>query len=349
MVLTPGTLGGARVARAPALGDLGARLEPTTRYAASQDGTRIAWSSTGSGSPAVVLTDGIGCAGFIWSRLAPRLARDRRVLHWNYRGHGRSASPADPARTTVGDCVADLFAVMDAAGERRAVLAGHSMGVQVVLEAHRLAPERVSGLVLACGAPGRVLDTFHDSTFLRTAFPYARALVDRWPRVARTAFRALLTTDVAVEYALAFEVNRALVRREDLARYFADLSQVDPALFVRLLASAAEHDAAGHLPAVRVPTLVVAGERDGFTPLHLSQKMNRAIPGSELLVLPGGTHVGPLEHPDLVAERVRAFLAALGRPRRRRRAARRAAPVRPATARTGARPGKAPRRRRGGR
>ena len=314
-------------------------MRRTRRHATAPDGTRLAWSSAGAGSPAVLLTDGIGCAGYIWRRLAPALARERRVLHWNYRGHGESDPPADPERTTLADCARDLLAVLDAAGEERAVLAGHSMGVQVVLEAHRLAPERVAGLVLLCGAPGRLLDTFHDSKVLRTVLPYARMVVDRWPTAARTAFRALVTADVAVDYALAFEVNRALMQREDLLPYFADLSRVDPALFVRLLASAAEHDATAHLPDVRVPTLVVAGVRDSFTPMHLSVAMHEAIPGSELLVLPGGTHVAPLEHPALVEERVRRFLAAhaparapcRARRRRGRRAARRA-PASPAAA-----------------
>jgi pimeloyl-ACP methyl ester carboxylesterase len=278
------------------------------RHVIAPDGTRIAWSSAGAGAPPILLTDGIGCAGFIWSRLAPALARRRRVLHWNYRGHGESMPPEDPERSTVDDCVSDLFAVLDAAGEERAVLAGHSMGVQVVLEAHRRAPGRVAGLVLVCGAPGRLLDTFHDSPVLRKALPWIRAAMDRWPAVARSAFRTLVTADVAMDYALAFEVNRALVRRDDLIPYFRDLSRVDPAVFVRLLASAAEHDATDHLPEIRVPALVVAGMRDGFTPLHLSSKMHESIPGSELLVLPGGTHVAPLEHPDLVEQRVSRFL-----------------------------------------
>jgi pimeloyl-ACP methyl ester carboxylesterase len=278
------------------------------RNAIARDGTRIAWATAGSGAPPVLLTDGIGCAGFIWRRLAPALARRRRVLHWNYRGHGASDPPKDPERSTVDDCVSDLFTVLDAAGEQRAVLAGHSMGVQIVLEAHRRAPERVAALLLVCGAPGRLLDTFHDTPVLRKLLPWIRNAMDRWPALARSAFRALVTADVAMDYALAFEVNRALVRRADLVPYFRDLSRVDPAVFVRLLASAAEHDATDHLPEIRVPTLVVAGVRDGFTPMHLSAKMHEAIPGSALLVLPGGTHVGPLEHPDLVEEHVTRFL-----------------------------------------
>lgn len=278
------------------------------RQAVAPDGTRIAWTSAGEGAPPVLLTDGIGCAGFVWARLAPALAGDRRVLHWNYRGHGASEAPRDPARATISACASDLLAVLDAAGEERTVLAGHSMGVQVVLEAHRRAPARVAGLLLVCGAPGRVLDTFHDTSVLRTALPWARLVLDRWPAATRAAFQALVTADVAVDWALAFEVNRALLHRDDLVPYFRDLSRIDPDLFLRLLSSAAEHDATPHLSEVRVPTLVVAGDRDSFTPMRLSVKMHEAIRGSELLVLPGGTHVAPLEHPELVEARVRSFL-----------------------------------------
>ncbi len=293
------------------------------RFAIARDGTRIAWTSAGTGDPPIVLTDGIGCAGFIWRQLSPALARDRRVIHWNYRGHGASGAPRDPERMTLQECARDLVSVLDAARIDRAVLAGHSMGVQVVLDAWRRAPGRVAGLVLVCGAPGRLLDTFHESTALRTALPWARKLVDRWPEVVRAGFRALVTADVALDYALAFEVNRALLHRNDLLPYFEDLSKVDPTLFVRLLASAADHDATPWLPDIKVPTLVVAGARDAFTPMRLSVAMSQAIRGSDLLVLPGGTHVGPLEQPDVLAARVRAFLSARVPVERRRAAARR--------------------------
>jgi pimeloyl-ACP methyl ester carboxylesterase len=312
-------------------------MPSAVRYARAPDGTRLAWTSAGTGAPPVLLTDGIGCAGYIWRRLAPALARDRRVLHWNYRGHGRSGPALDASGATIERCVDDLFAVLDAAGEERAVLAGHSMGVQVVLEAHRRAPERVAALVLVCGAPGRLIDTFHDSPILKTVFPWARAVVERWPRLVATGFRATVSSEVAMQYALAFEVNRALVRREDLRRYFDDLACIDPGFFVRLLESAAAHDVTSHLPSIRVPSLVVAGERDGFTPVRLSVAMHEAIPGSELLLLPAGTHVGPLEYPTLVAKRVRAFLSARCPVRRRVRPRVRAARTAPPRRRRAAR------------
>jgi pimeloyl-ACP methyl ester carboxylesterase len=310
-------------------------MPSTPRTLRAPDGARIAWSTTGRGDPPVLLTDGIGCAGYVWRRLAPALAgAGRRVLHWNYAGHGRSDPPRELSGATVGRCADDLLAVLDAARAGRAVLVGHSMGVQVVLEAHRRAPGRVAALVLVCGAPGRILRTFHDSPVLEAVFPWARAAFERWPKLGASIFRAVVSSDVAMQYALAFEVNRSLVQREDLEAYFDDLSHVDPAVFVRLLESAAAHDATPDLPSVAVPTLIFAGERDGFTPMHLSTAMHQAIPGSELVVLPGGTHVGPLEHPALVEERLLEFLRTraprrTARPRRRKPAARRTRSARP--------------------
>jgi pimeloyl-ACP methyl ester carboxylesterase len=283
-------------------------MQRSEHYATARDGTRLLWTDAGGGpGPAAVLCDGLGCAGYIWRFLEPELARSRRTLHWNYRGHGRSERPVDPERVSIAECVDDLVAVLDDAGERRAVLIGHSMGVQVALEAHRRAPERVAGLVLVCGAPGKPLDTFHDLPLLAAAFPYAREAAERFPAVARLLFRSVIPTDFALKLAMAFEVNSNAVAREDLARYLADLADVDANLFIRLASSAGQHDASDHLPAVAVPTLILAGEKDTFTPMWLSVKMHAAIPGSELLVLPGGTHVGPLEHPELVALRLEKY------------------------------------------
>ncbi|HYG66818.1 MAG TPA: alpha/beta hydrolase [Anaeromyxobacteraceae bacterium] len=302
-------------------------MDRMEHHAAGTDGTRLWWSEAGAGAPAVLLLDGIGCAGYVWRRLEPALAERTRVLHAQYRGHGASAAPKDPARVGMDDLVSDVLAVLDAAGERRAVLVGHSMGVQVALETHRRAPRRVAGLALLCGAPGHPIDTFHDSPVLRLAFPWARAVAESRPELARAFFRNVVPTELALELALAFEVNRALAPREDLERYLRDLSNVDPLLFLRMLTSAADQDASDHLPNVRVPTLVVAGERDTFTPMRLSVAMHAAIPGSRLVVVKDGTHVAPLERPDVVDAAVTALVAEVAA-----KGARRAKPPRPRAA-----------------
>jgi pimeloyl-ACP methyl ester carboxylesterase len=311
-------------------------MDRTEQHATGLDGTRIWWSSAGAGRPAAVLMDGIGCAGYVWRPLEAELARERRVIHFNYRGHGRSGPPADPERMTVEDAVQDLQCVVDAARERKVVLVGHSMGVQIALEAYRRRPGRVAALVLLFGAPGRLLDTFHGSDVVYRLFPWGRDLVLRWPDVARRLLQAVVPTDLALRYALRFEVDGARVEPADIVRYLEDLSRVEPAHFVRMLDSAANHDASAVLPHVAVPTLVVAGERDTFTPLRLSEAMAHAIPGAELLVVRGGTHVGPLEQPELVNGRVREFLARHAPVRTPRRAAARpaTAPRRPRAARS---------------
>jgi len=78
--------------------------------------------------------------------------------------------------------------------------------------------------------------------------------------------------------------------------------------FVRMLRAAGEHTAEDLLPQIRVPTLIVAGEKDTFTPAHLARTMQKAIPGAELLMVPGGSHVVPIEQHKLVSERIVQFL-----------------------------------------
>jgi pimeloyl-ACP methyl ester carboxylesterase len=283
-------------------------MDVEERHATADDGTRIFWESAGRGGPALFLCDGIGCSGYIWRYLFPQLAERRRVVHWNYRGHGKSERPRDLSRASILDCVADLFLVMDAAGERAGVLVGHSMGVQVCLEAHRQDPSRALALALLCGAPGRTLDTFHGGPLLAAVFPYLRRLVLARPAAARWVFRNAVPTEIVLQLARYLEVDRFLVARQDLERYLADLADVDPEVYVQTLSSAAQHDASGHLAHVAVPTLLIAGEKDSFTPVALSTGMHAAIPGSELLIVPGGTHVTPIEQRDVVALCLEQFL-----------------------------------------
>ncbi|HYS07558.1 MAG TPA: alpha/beta hydrolase [Myxococcales bacterium] len=280
-------------------------------FAEGADGTRIYWSAVGSGEPALVCCDGIGCDGFAWKYIVRDFAPRHRVIRWHYRGHGRSGIPLDCSRVGFDDISSDLMSVLKATGTAQAVLFGHSMGVQVALEHHRRQPEQVLGLALICGSHGLPLDTFHDSKALKIILPSMIAAAGKYPQAMELIWRLTAGGELAYQIATHVEVNGKLVHREDFAPYFRHLSSMDPRLFLGMLRHASEHTAYDHLPEVKVPTLIVAGTDDTFTPYWLSEEMQARIPNAELLTVPGGTHVAPIEHPELITLRLEKFLATI--------------------------------------
>ncbi|HET6346639.1 MAG TPA: alpha/beta hydrolase, partial [Myxococcota bacterium] len=236
------------------------------------------------------------------------LRAHHRLISWNYRGHGLSRPPADPDAVGIAALRADLAAVLDAYGLDRAVLFGHSMGVQVILDFALDSHERVAGLVPICGSYGRPLDTLHGDGRIARLFPLMRDMLLRWPHPGQRVWRRLLASRLAYGMASRFEVNGKIVRPEDFKPYFEHLSGMDAGTFVRLLDRIQSHSVEDRLGAIRVPTLIIAGERDTFTPAWLSHRMHLLIPGAELMVVPGGTHVVPIEIPELVNLRIERFL-----------------------------------------
>ncbi len=281
---------------------------PKQIYVPSFDGTELFVENEGSGFP-IVLADGIGCAGFIWRHIVAAFAPRYRMVHWHHRGHGKSRPPADPARVDIEALTGDLHAVLDALHIEQAIFCGHSMGVQVVLEYALRNPSRVAGVVPVCGSYGRPLDTFHDAGWLGVVFPYVREAVSRWPRPAQWLWTKTVGSELAYRYATLVEVDGQLVRREEFKPYFEHMQQMDVMLFVRMLDAVRHHTVEDRLPEISAPALVIAGDHDKFTPVWLSRRMARLMPNADLCVVPHGTHVAPLEAPELVTLRLDRFFA----------------------------------------
>jgi pimeloyl-ACP methyl ester carboxylesterase len=280
-------------------------------YAVStSDGSPLFYESWGERSrlAPVVLCDGIGCDGYVWRYLRTDLT-DRFGLHSHYRGHGRTAAPRDKARVTIEDLADDVACVLDDALVERAVVIGHSMGVQVALETYRRHRSRVAGLVLICGAPSHPLKTFRGSATLDELLPTIQKWIQRMPSVINRVTRAVLPTRLAYELASRFEIRRELVEPADFMPYLEGVARIDARLFVAMLSSAGQHSAEDLLPDVSVPTLVVSWARDGFTPPERSRAMAAAIPGAELLEILNASHTAPIERPGLVDLAIRDFLS----------------------------------------
>jgi pimeloyl-ACP methyl ester carboxylesterase len=265
------------------------------------------WGARGALAP-VLLCDGIGCDGYVWRYLRDDLG-DRFALHPHYRGHGRTAAPRDATRITIEDLADDVACVLDDALVDQAVLIGHSMGVQVALETYRRHASRISGLILICGAPSHPLRTFRGSATLEELLPTIQRWILRAPGVINKVTRALLPTRLSFEVASRLEIRRELVDPTDFMPYLQGMARIDARLFVAMLSAAGQHSADDLLPAVSVPTLVIAGGRDGFTPPERSRDMAAAIPDAELLELPNASHTAPIELPNLVDDRIRAFIS----------------------------------------
>jgi pimeloyl-ACP methyl ester carboxylesterase len=95
---------------------------------------------------------------------------------------------------------------------------------------------------------------------------------------------------------------------EELFREIAaEFGSVDLELYLATLRALGDHDAAHVLETIAVPTLVITGDRDAFTPRQVAQQMARRIPGGEILVVRGATHYTALEYPELVNLRIEKF------------------------------------------
>lgn len=301
-------------------GALGGRSGPAGRparrsgFALSRDGIALFYEVLGQrasaavGGTSLLLCDGLGCDGFVWKYLQWALGERYRILHSHYRGHGRTPIPGDISRLSIADFAADLCAVLDTCETEQAVLVGHSMGVQVALELYKQAPERVAGLVLVCGSYGNPLRTFKGKDQLQDLLPLIRATVSRVPSLVGAFWKNLIPTELSYLLAKKIELNGALIKREDFFPYLESMARMDPRMFVSALAAAGQHNARDLLDQVHVPTLIVAGRYDSFTPMSLSEEMARMIPGAELHVVESGTHTAPIERPAEVTEIIESFL-----------------------------------------
>jgi pimeloyl-ACP methyl ester carboxylesterase len=271
--------------------------------------TRTAAHSVGqAGQVRAIFSDGILCDGFIWKYLWNELAPVLPLVHWHYRGHGRSAPPADPNRVDIAAHADDLDSVRRHVGDPPCVLVGHSMGCQVVLEEYRRRPQGIRGLVLVCGSFGNVTSTFHGIPVLELVLPKLLDLAQRAPDLVRAVW-SRLPPQLGLKLALrAGEIDPERVHADDMLPYLSHMTHVDFPMFLRMLRAAGEHTAGDILTHIAVPVLVVAGERDSFTPAFLAAAMAEAIPRCELLMVTGGTHVTPIEQPELVNARIETFL-----------------------------------------
>jgi pimeloyl-ACP methyl ester carboxylesterase len=267
-------------------------------YARADDRVRIYYEETGRGVP-LVLAYGIGGSTTSWDTNVAALACRHRVIVWDPRGHGRSDSPADPARYSFTRWALDLRDLLRHLGIRRAHVGGHSMGGGIATRFTLLHPGRVRSLIVSNSASAAGLPLSPDDLVMR-ARSIKITLEQGLDAMAQFAITASPNTMARIA------LNPA-ARDEVYAKYRA-LNPIGYANALRALL-AMDH-ITERLSTIRVPTLLIGGEKDPS--LAAMRAMNRRIRGSRLVVLPDASHFANREQSDAWNTTVLDFLEAPG-------------------------------------
>ncbi len=261
------------------------------------NGLRWEVRTRGAGVP-LLLLHGFTGRGTSWGRHATALARRFRVITVDLPGHGRSSTPADPARASIERTADDLAAILDRTGDQPAHVIGYSLGARVALRLAVAHPRAIRRLVLE--SPSAGLSTEGERAARRAA-DAARA--DRLERDGIAAFVAEWEREPVL-------AGQRSLPPAAIARLRSERLRNRPAGLAASLRGAGQgsmeplHD---RLAAIDARTLVIAGALDssGCARAHA---VAAGIRDARLEIVAGAGHTPHLETPTLFRSLALAFL-----------------------------------------
>lgn len=250
-------------------------------------------------APPLLLIMGMGFSSRAWGSLPQRFAESFRVVVFDNRGSGRSTAPFRPFR--VRDMADDAAAVLDAAGVGSAHVFGISLGGMVALELALRHPARVRAQVLGATFEG-----------------WARSRKPTPPAIGDVVLGSVLSRLGAHRMIGKVLVSDELLESDlpGLGAWISSGERVPPRILLQQMTAVTLHSTAGRLRDMKVPTLVLTGDRDRLVPEENSRRLAQSIPGARLVVLPGAGHCFPLERfHDTLREVTRFFGGLAAAPR----------------------------------
>ena len=248
----------------------------------SRDGVDLYHELHGNRS-AILLSHGYSATAEMWRGQVAPLSRHHRLILWDMRGHGQTDSPDDPALYSEEATVADMAALLDAAGAESAIVGGLSLGGYMSLAFYLAHPERVRALMLFDTGPGFKKDE-------------ARAA---WNTRAQETASSFETSG------LAFLQSKSREMAASTHRSAAGLARAARGMLTPRDARVIES-----LPNIKVPTLIIVGADDTAF-LASADYMAAKIPKAHKIVIPQAGHASNLDQPELFNQAVTEFLDSL--------------------------------------
>ncbi len=253
----------------------------------------IAYQTLGSGSP-IVLLHPFPANHEFWLPIAERLATHYQLILPDLRGHGDSEIGEGPA--TMDKHAADVAKVCDDAGVGRGIFAGVSIGGYTLFEFWRKFRERVSALIL-CNTKAQADTAEARAARLKSAEDVLKSGPEQFIESMIPKLIGATTRETRPDL-----VERARNMMKKMSA--EDISQVQQGMAVRA-------DSVATLKTINVPTLVVAGDEDGLTPVADAELMRQNLAKCELRVLNHAGHYGVFEQHKAAATVMQEFLGSL--------------------------------------
>ncbi|HYJ84023.1 MAG TPA: alpha/beta hydrolase [Allosphingosinicella sp.] len=308
--------GAAAAEPAPSPDDCVPRGIPVTEgFVASPDGTRLYYRKLGRGRPTAIYLHG-GPGGTIYNggcEIAA-LARHHPLVLYDQRGGGRSDLVAEAGRLTWRHHVEDLDAVRRHFGLRRMSLIGLSWGSALATLYARAHPRHVGRLLLLSPMPiaNVPFDREREAAIARAAGPELmrrRGELQKQMRAATSDAQVLdLCRRLLEEAPLPYALDPARRRTLTGCHYPAAVVRNRAAVARHTLQSLGDWDFRPAVAAIRVPVLVVEGDRS-VVPPDLPALWARTAPKGRLLRVPDAGHEVGIDQPEALVQAARLFLS----------------------------------------
>jgi 3-oxoadipate enol-lactonase len=248
------------------------------------NGFQMFYQRRGAGTP-LLLIHGYPLDHTIWGPVLPLLEASADLILPDLRGFGRTE--AVRGEYAMSDLAADLVALLDSLGLEKTVIAGHSMGGYLALAFARAYPQRVMGLGLVAShaladSPEQVAARYAAAD--RVAKKGLGSLADSMP--------ASLTSDPKLQANL----KKIIERQSSIGAIGA------------LKAMASRPDSTPILASFEFPVLVVIGLTDALIPLQRAYQIQKLVPHSRVVEMPGVGHMPMMEAPRITAEALKTLV-----------------------------------------
>ncbi|WP_280154778.1 alpha/beta hydrolase [Piscinibacter sp. XHJ-5] len=263
-------------------------------------GVSVDWLEQGSGEP-VVLLHSTGASGAQWRALVERLAQRHHVLVPDLLGYGATGDWGGNGAFSLAHEGAIVAALLDRVHEP-AHLVGHSYGGAVALHVARAQPQRVRSLALFEPV------AFH---LLRTGDPLDEAALREVSEAAAFVAHAHAAgdADAAAACFVDYWSGPGTWTAMPPARRDAMASRVGKVV-LDFQAVFREPVCAQEFQRLRLPTLLMQGDRSPLSARRVSRLLSRTLPAVRTVTFRGAGHMAPLTHRDEVNEQIVAHLAA---------------------------------------